>query len=58
MPSTINSNTPFRPFRMIVLPALVAGVVGYLAGQGDFAGAVATSPPVCTTPVATTTPQR
>ena len=59
MPSTVNSVTPFRPFRMIVLPALVMLVIGYLWGNGAFSGAAAnTKPSVCSTPAATTTPQR
>ena len=59
MPSTVNSQTPFKPMRWLAIAALVFGGIGYLAGSGAFGGnATTTGTPVCTTPARTTAPQR
>ena len=59
MPSTVNSQTPFKPMRWLLIAVLAFGGLGYLAGSGAFSGnATTTSTPVCTTPARTTAPQR
>lgn len=60
MPSTVNSQTPFKPVKWAAILLLVGGAVGYLVGSGAFDSTATgtTSPPACTTPATSTTPQR